>query len=75
MFKKTNKLTDLKIFCKHHFIQDEEKEIFNNLVNNTDLEENEMLDFLFSGKSKFLFYVRIKKQQAIMIGLYIKNYR
>jgi hypothetical protein len=31
-------------------MEDEEKEIFNNLVNNTDLKENDMLEFLFSGK-------------------------
>jgi hypothetical protein len=60
--KKTNKLTDLKIFCMQDFvIQDEEKEIFNNLVNNTNLEENEMLEFLFSDKSKLSFDVGIKE--------------
>jgi hypothetical protein len=59
--KKTNKFTDLKVLCIQHRIQDEEKEIFNNLVNNTDLEENEMLEFLFSDKSKLSFYVGIKK--------------
>jgi hypothetical protein len=31
---------------------DEEKEIFNNLVNDTDLKENDMLEFLFSYKYK-----------------------
>ncbi|OEG71505.1 hypothetical protein ATZ36_14410 [Candidatus Endomicrobiellum trichonymphae] len=59
--RKTNKLIDLKIFCMQHSIQDEEKEIFNNLVNNTNLEENEMFEFLFSDKSKLSSYVGIKK--------------
>jgi hypothetical protein len=31
------------------------KKYFNNLVNNTDLEENEMLEVLFPGKSNFHF--------------------
>ncbi|GHT08382.1 hypothetical protein AGMMS49532_03290 [Endomicrobiia bacterium] len=61
--KNTNKLTDLKIFCMQYppLRQDEENEIFNNLVNITDLEENKMLEFLFSDKSNLSFDVGMKK--------------
>ncbi|WP_015423513.1 hypothetical protein [Candidatus Endomicrobiellum trichonymphae] len=58
--KNTNKLTDWKIFCMQ-YPQDEENEIFNNLVNITDLEENKMLEFLFSDKSNLSFDVGMKK--------------
>jgi hypothetical protein len=53
--KKANKLTGLKILCIQHFTQDEEKETFNNLVNNTDLKKMIFLNFYLPANLNYHF--------------------
>ena len=60
--KKLNKIDDFKIFCmQNRHVSDEKKELFNDLVDNANFKEDEMLEFLFSDKSKLSFDVGIKK--------------
>jgi CMP-2-keto-3-deoxyoctulosonic acid synthetase len=63
--KKLNKIDDFQIFCMQNWhVSDEKKELFNKLVNNANFKEDEMLEFLFSDKSKLSFDVGIKKSAS-----------